>query len=77
MFGMNLGFALAWATPWVLFGFLLMATVFGIPLGIPCLIVGSWPFKAVIQRRIDRTIKWENRDRSYGEEFEEDVPWEM
>ena len=77
MFGFNVGLALSWGAVWTIIGFFLMATIVGIPIGIACLGIGAWPLKAVMSRRINQKVRWDNRDRSYGEEYEEEVPWEV
>jgi hypothetical protein len=66
-----------WSIPWVAVGILLCASLIGIPLGILFIGIGCSPYAYLANRRISQLVTWDHRDRSYAEEYEEEVPWEL
>lgn len=66
-----------WAVPWTIVGIALIATIIGIPIGLLCFGIGAAPLTWLERRRIDQRLAWHDRDRTYAEEFNEEVPWEM
>jgi hypothetical protein len=68
---------LLWGVPWVAVGILLCASIIGIPLGVLCIGIGAAPYTRIEKKRIAQQVAWYNRDRSYAEEYEEEVPWEL
>lgn len=66
-----------WSGPLVAVGILFCVSIIGIPLGIPLIVIGCSPYAYFEKKRIDQMVAWYNRDRSYAEEYEEEVPWEL